>query len=253
MGRGGPRRGGLALKAWAAVDVERGPEGTSRIARLRSEAPLVLRLAPGPVVHLVGGAAGPLGGDDLVLDVTVGDGATLVVRGVAAMLAQPGIDPDERGRLTIRATIGEGATLDWDPEPTILVAGCRLDLDVTIDAAGDACVRWSEELVLGRSGEESGEVTARTRVVVGGRLALDHAMTVGGPPGPWDGPGGLAGHRWVGTVLHLGGAPSSAMPSEPVANAEIRAAELELATGGTLRPATAIDRRHGRPALLTEG
>ena len=211
----------------------------------------MLRLAPGPVVHLVGGAAGPLGGDDLVLDVTVGDGATLVVRGVAAMLAQPGVDPDERGRLSIRATVGEGATLDWDPEPTILVAGCRLDLDVTIDAAADACVRWSEELVLGRSGEESGEVVARTRAVVGGRLALDHAMTVGGPPGPWDGPGGLAGHRWIGTVLHLG--ESVPEPVAPCADAAVRAAGLVLAAGGVLRVATAVDRRHGRPVLLAEG
>lgn len=212
----------------------------------------MLRLAPGPIVHLVGGTAGPLGGDDLVLDVTVGDGATLVVRGVAAMLAQPGVDPDERGRLTIRATVGEGATLDWDPEPTILVVGCRLDLDVTIDAAPDAFVRWSEELVLGRSGEESGEVVARTRVMVGGRLALDHAMTVGGPSGPWDGPGGLAGHRWVGTALHLGG-DADRPPVSPVAAPEVRAADLGLAIGGTLRAATAVDRRHGRPALLDQG
>jgi urease accessory protein len=209
----------------------------------------VLRLAPGPVVHLVGGAAGPLGGDDLVLDVTVGDGATLVVRGVAAMLAQPGVDPDERGRLSIRATVGEGATLDWDPEPTILVEGCRLDLGVSLDAASDACIRWSEELVLGRSGEGSGEVVSRTRVVVGGRLALDHRMEVGGPVGPWDGPGGLAGHRWVGTVLHLGRPGPATSSIDPVATAELRAADLTLATGGTLRAATALDRRHGRPAL----
>ena len=121
------------------------------------------------------------------------------------MLAQPGPDPEERGRLSIRATVGEGATLDWDPEPTILVAGCRLDLDVDIDVARSGRVRWSEELVLGRSGEPSGEVVARTRATVGGRVVLDHSMTLGGPPGPWDGPGGLAGHRWVGTVLHLDG------------------------------------------------
>ncbi len=50
--------------------------GTTRLAVLRGEVPLLPRrtLSPGPgmTVHLVGGAAGPLGGDDLRDDIVRG-------------------------------------------------------------------------------------------------------------------------------------------------------------------------------------
>jgi urease accessory protein len=220
------------------------------LVRLRSEAPLMLRPAPGPVVHLVGGAAGPLGGDTLALDVVVGAGAHLVVRGVAATLALPGAD-GEPARLKVRATLGPGACLDWAPEPTIVAHRAHLELDTEIEVetpSAGTLLRWREELVLGRAGEPPGQVTARTRVVVGGRPVLDHATTAGGPPGPWDGPGGLAGHRWLGTALHVGrsagGAPRSP-DARPGAGAQVRAATLCLADGSWLSAATAVDRQAG--------
>ena len=52
------------------------------------------------LVHLVGGAAGPLGGDDLRLDIEVGPDAVLCVLTVAASVALPafmlGHDPTRR-------------------------------------------------------------------------------------------------------------------------------------------------------------
>lgn len=216
--------------------------------RLRSEAPLLVRPAPGGVVHLVGGAAGPLGGDDLALEVVVGPGARLVVRGVAAVLAQPGPDPGAAGRLRVRASVGPGAALDWSPEPTVVVAGAVLELDVDLEAAATAEVRWREELVLGRTGEQPGRVAGRTRLRVGGRTVLDHALVAGGAPGPWDGPGGLAGHRWVGTELTVGPAPDRP-PSPPSIGPGARVADLSLPGGAVLRAATAVDRRRGLPLL----
>ena len=64
-------------------------DGSRTVLReLRSMAPLTLfpRRASGPtaVVHLVNSATSPLGGDDLLLSLHVGPGASLRVSGVAA-------------------------------------------------------------------------------------------------------------------------------------------------------------------------
>jgi urease accessory protein len=75
------------LRAHASARAERVGD-VSRLVELRSDPPLVLRATPAGL-HLVGGAAGPLGGDELALDITVGAGACLVVRSAAATLAQP--------------------------------------------------------------------------------------------------------------------------------------------------------------------
>jgi len=68
------------VNASAAVAVEIDAGGRLRLARLRAQAPLVLRPTGPGQVHLVGGAAGPLPGDRLCLDVEVGPGARLTVR-----------------------------------------------------------------------------------------------------------------------------------------------------------------------------
>ncbi|RZU48987.1 UreD urease accessory protein [Krasilnikovia cinnamomea] len=82
------------MRAAARIVAEADGRGGTRLSVLRGEPPLLLRrtgAAGGPAtVHLVGGAAGPLGGDDLRLDVEVGPGAWLEVRSVAATLALPG-------------------------------------------------------------------------------------------------------------------------------------------------------------------
>ena len=67
---------------------------------LRSDGPLALRETPRGV-YLVGTAAGPLGGDDLALDIDVGPGACLVIRSAAAMLLLPG---PEGGESALRIT-----------------------------------------------------------------------------------------------------------------------------------------------------
>ncbi|QYG94029.1 urease accessory protein UreD [Iamia sp. SCSIO 61187] len=215
------------------------------MTHLRSEAPLLLRLAPGGRAHLVGGAAGPLGGDDLALAIRVGALARLEVRGVAAMLAQPG-PAGGRGRLVVTADVGEDGHLDWDVQPTIVVAGADLDVDLRIALASGATLRWREELVLGRSAEQPGRVRTRVRLTEGGRTTLDHRQVAGGAPGPWDGPGDLGGHRWLGSELRVGRGPAA---RPPLASHGARAADLVLASGAVLAVATATDRRTGLPAL----
>ena len=63
-------------------------------------------------MHLVGGAAGPLGGDRLRLEIEVGAGALLDVRSVAASLALPGAGgAQSRLEVTARVEVGRAAAL----------------------------------------------------------------------------------------------------------------------------------------------
>lgn len=202
----------------------------------------MLRPAPHGRVHLVGGAAGPLGGDDLALTVRVGPGASLVVRGVAAMLAQPGPNGGV-GRLALTAEVAAGGALDWDVQPLIAITGADLETSVELNVATGASVRWREELVLGRGAEVPGRVRARTRLVQEGAVTLDHVQPVGGPDGPWSGAGGLSGHRWLATEVRIGLDGAGLLP--PHASPSGRSADLVLASGAVLRSATATDRATG--------
>jgi urease accessory protein len=79
------------VAATASIEAVAGPGGVTRLPVLASQVPLVLRRTP-EAVYLVGGAAGPIGGDSLALHITVGAGAFLRVRTAAAAIALPGPD-----------------------------------------------------------------------------------------------------------------------------------------------------------------
>ncbi|HKT02634.1 MAG TPA: urease accessory protein UreD [Rugosimonospora sp.] len=173
------------------------PEGT-RFAVLASQPPLVLRRTGPDEVHLVGGAAGPLGGDDLLLSIEVRAGARLRVRTAAASVALPGRD-GSASRLRVCASVA--GSLEWLPEPLVAARGCRHRVVSTVELSGDASLRWREELVCGRHAEPAGDATVSTRVMLDGRALLCQELSVGpGAPG-WDGPAVLGGARAVGSLL----------------------------------------------------
>jgi urease accessory protein len=146
------------------------------IERLRTEPPLALKpTADG--VYLVGAAGGPVGGDDLALDVTVGAGAALTMRGVAATVALPG-RPPAPSWWRLAASVGAGGMLDGRLAPTVLAAGCDHRVAVTADVAAGAALRWQEIVVRGRYGEPPGTGTAVLRVTVGGRPVVHHALSL---------------------------------------------------------------------------
>jgi urease accessory protein len=169
------------MQARARVEAHH-ERGETRLVTLRSEAPLLLRRTP-EGVHLVGGAAGPLGGDDLVLDIDVGPHASLVVRSAAATLAQPG----PRGgssRLRTGVRVGAAGALVMRPEPLVSVKGSHHIVDTTVALGPDAALHLVEELVLGRHGEPPGRVRTRTRLERDGVAVLTHELDVGaGAPG----------------------------------------------------------------------
>ncbi len=183
--------------------------GATVLAELRGEPPLLPRVtgspgAPVAEVHLVGGAAGPLGGDELVLDVEVGPGASLVLRTVAATVALPGPN-GLTSTTTVRARVAEGGRLAYLPEPVVAAAGCDHRMTTTVELADGAHLLWREELVCGRYGEQCGDMVLRTTVRRERTTVYRQDLAVGPSAPQWAGPAGLAGNRTCGTVVILDG------------------------------------------------
>lgn len=243
-----------ALRARAVVGA-RLIDGATRLTTLRSDPPITLRFAAG-AVYLAASAAGPVGGDEVELDVHVGPGAVLEVRTVAATLALPGPAPAPLpSRSDCRVTVGHGAELCWRPEPVVAVRGCDHRAVARIDLAPTAVLVWREELVLGRHGEPGGSVLQRLEIDRGGvaLLRTEHAL---GPCWPGSsGPAGAGGHRAVGTLVVVG-APAAAAASaaggldpEGAIEGGGRAAWVEPAPGAVVLWAVAPSARSLRAVL----
>jgi urease accessory protein len=187
------------LRARAELVAERGPGGDLRLPVQRSQAPLVLRRTA-EAVYLVSGAAGPLGGDQLELRIEVRAGARLRLRTVAATVALPGRSGLE-SRLTVTATVGPGARLEYRPEPLVVADGARHRTEVAVQLAADASLVLRDEVLLGRHGERGGRCRTRLRVDRDGRPLLRHELEVDGADPAIGGPAVLAGHRAAGTLL----------------------------------------------------
>jgi urease accessory protein len=143
------------MRARARVEVAR-RGGRDVAVALRSEPPLTLRSTVDGV-RLVGSGAGPLGGDDLALDVRVGAGATLDLSSVAASLVQPGAT-GLGSRTTIDVEVAEGAHLHLHLQPSVLVAGCDHESVVRVRVGARSSLVWRDEVVLGRHDERSGSL-----------------------------------------------------------------------------------------------
>jgi urease accessory protein len=192
------------VRARARIVAEADGTGGSRLTVLHGEPPLLPRRTgdrTGPAeVHLVGGAAGPLRGDDLLIEVEVGPGARLCVRTVAATIVLGG-PPGRRSQTTVRATVAAGGELVWLPEPVVATAGCDHLSRSTVELAAGARLTWREELICGRTGEEPGDLRLVTAVRLDGRPLSTQELTVGPRAPGWAGPAVLGGHRAAGTVL----------------------------------------------------
>ncbi|MDQ6726907.1 MAG: urease accessory protein UreD [Actinomycetota bacterium] len=210
------------MRARAALVAEVDGRGVTRLTRIRSEPPLVLRATPGGV-YLVGGAGGPLGGDDLTVEVEVGPGAVLTVRTAAASVVQPG---DAPSRVRVRATVAAGGRLEWLPEPVVVARGSRHHVETELTIEDGATVGWREEIVLGRHGETPGTVVTRTTVDAGGAPLLRHELSLGPQHRHAAGPAVVGAARAVGSVLLV--EPAWATGRPPAAPVGVTAAVLPL-------------------------
>jgi len=236
------------MRARARIVVEADRRGGTRASVLRSESPLLLhRTGPpagtGLTVHLVGGAAGPLRGDDLKLDVEVGPGAWLDVRSVAASLALPGPAGRPPSRISLCVTVAEGATLRWMPEPLIAAAGCHHITSTEVRMAAGAALVWRDELVCGRHGEDPGDASTDITVRHAGATLYRHEFAVGPAAPGWCGAAVLGERRAVGSLVVVGADPP------PAATAGDDSAIMPLAGPGYVAMAVGADIRHVRAAL----
>ena len=127
--------------------------------------PVVLRQTGARRVHLVHAAGGPLGGDELGLDVDVGAGAAIAVHSAGATLVQPGAGAAAGvpARWTVTARVGAGGRLDWAPEPTVVADGAALESALRGRAGGRGRATLREIVVLGRHGQRGGRYTGGWR------------------------------------------------------------------------------------------
>jgi urease accessory protein len=127
------------------------------------------------VVHLVGTAAGPLGGDDVTVAVLLRPGARLAVRSAGATIVQPGGQVCD-SRLRLRLTVADGADLDFGCEPTVICDRAEHEAEATLELTGSGQVRLLEQVLLGRSNEPGGHWVGRTRLTRDGRPELRHTL-----------------------------------------------------------------------------
>ncbi len=238
------------MRACTVVEVRLDARGRSVVHTLRCEPPLLARLdggsdggqADGVTVLLLGGAAGPLGGDELHLTVRVGPGASLTVRSVAAMLAQPG----PAGRPSVlhaEVEVGDGATLDWDPQPLISVTGSDHRSTTALHLGAAAQVRFAETLLLGRHLEPGGRAALHQRVEVCGGVVLDHELVLG--TGAPTGPGAHGDPRWLHSELHMG--ETAATEPDALVTPTLVRGVFPIAPGVSLSTAAGAD-----PAAMPE-
>lgn len=169
----------LGLTARAAVATRAGPDGATRITVLRSDGSLALRSTPGGV-YLIGAAAGPVGGDDLSLEIDVGPGSKLVLRSAAASVLLPGPHQDA-SRLRIRARVAAGGRLDYCLHPAVAAAGCNHHATATVELEPGGMLRWREVIVLGRHCEPAGQCVSRLDVSMAGLPLYRGELAVGSP------------------------------------------------------------------------
>lgn len=223
--------------------------GRSIVSDLHSEVPLQLRLthAKGPEpgadqtamparVCIAAGAAGPVGGDRLRLDVLVGAGSTLILSDISATVLLPGPD-GERSVTRTRIRVEAGGTLIWTPEPVIAARGSDHTNEITIDLADGARLFVRDELLLGRHAEKPGTVRQHVRVEYAGRPLYHQDLELGTHARGWPSPAMTDSHRAIGSVLIVDPTEGHASPTARALTDGL--AVLPLSGPGTLISAVA--------------
>ena len=169
------------MRTLVEIVARAGPGGRTVLPVVRSSGQLAVRRTGPTTVHLVATAFGPLGGDDAEISLVVEEGAALTVRSVAAAIALPARGDSVPSSQRITASVG--GTLDLGLEPTVVAHRAHHLADLTADLGPAGVLTATDQVLLGRTGEEPGRWTGAVRVVRAGRPLLQ--TTVGlGPDAP---------------------------------------------------------------------
>ena len=161
--------------------------GATRRERVAEYGPLRVRFPEtvdgGLEAMIVNTAGGIVGGDRHRLDISVGEGARLVVTTAAAEKVYRSLGPE--ADIAIRLATAPGARLVWLPQETILFDSARLARRIDIELSEGASLLMAEAVVFGRSamGEtvNDGSLTDRWRLRVAGRLTFAENLRLEGP------------------------------------------------------------------------
>jgi urease accessory protein len=196
----------------------RGPQTV--LARLAQQTPCrVLFPAPEPgdppLAVLLTTSGGLTGGDALRLRVGVEPGAAACVTTQAAEKIYRSLGPDVR--IGVDLAVGEGATLEYLPQETILFDRARLARHNRAEVAPGGRLLAAEMLVFGRAarGEvlRHGSVFESWRVRRAGRLVWADALSLDGDIGArLDDPFAFAGARALATLVYVGDAAEALLP-----------------------------------------
>ena len=151
--------------------------GASRRRRVHEEGSLRVRFPNGDnrstleavAINTAGGMAG---GDRFSFDIKVAAGARLMMTTAAAEKIYRSLGPDTQ--ISVKLEVGQGGTLAWLPQETILFDRIRLQRSIDVELASGANLLLAEAVVIGRSamGEkvESGWFSDRWRIRIDGKL-----------------------------------------------------------------------------------
>jgi urease accessory protein len=193
------------MRTVVEVVARRGPGGRTVLPVVRASGQLAVRRTGPATVHLVATAFGPLGGDDATIRLVVEEGARLAVRSVAAAVALPA--PGESPPSVQRVSATVAGVLDLRPEPTVVTTRAFHVAELVAELGPAGGLTATEQLLLGRTGEEPGRWTGTTRVERDGRPLLH--TTVGLGPGAPAWPAPVAPRAYASTV-HVGTAAGDA-------------------------------------------
>ena len=224
------------MRATASATIA-GGDGAVWLSDVRSQPPLTLRRSGGRLL-VVGSAAGPVGGDELRLDLCVTTGAVVSIGTAAATMVWPG---PTRASSTMCLTIDVGAEahVEWHPCPTVSVAGSDHHMSTVVRLAPGATCRVVEEIGLGRGDEESGLLDASVRIERSGTPLVHHRERFGpGVPG-WGGTTAVGRARFVRQEFSVG---QPAREPEAIVDDTGAAAVLPMASDVTVILAAGRDR-----------
>ena len=236
------------MKTLVEVVARPGPGGRTLLPVMRASGQLAVRRTGPDTVHLVATAFGPLGGDQAEVSLVVDEGARLRVRSVAAAVALP-----SRGepRVSVQRVVADvGGELDLRLEPTVVAARAHHMAQLTAELGAGALLTVTEQVLLGRIGEEPGRWTGTTRVERSGRPLLHTTVGLG--------PGGAAWlppvvPRAYASAVHIGEQETEVATADDAVRLPLPGGWVTTAWGDelhrVLRAADALT--PGRPAQAT--
>ncbi|TFV75011.1 urease accessory protein [Blastococcus sp. CT_GayMR19] len=217
------------MKTVVEVVARAGPGGRTVLPVVRASGQLAVRRTGPSTVHLVATAFGPLGGDDVEVSLVVEDGAVLTVRSVAAAIALPARGEPLPSVQRIHASVA--GALDVGLEPTVVAARAHHVAVLTAELADGAVLTATEQVLLGRTGEQPGRWTGTTRIERASRPLLHTTVGLGPGAAAWLPP---VAPRAYATTVHLGDGESGVGTGEDAVRLPLPGGWVTTAWGAEL-------------------